>query len=265
MDRLMANGFSGLEELKKALAEAHSHPESISWPARAIQMAVGVLLLSPGLLTMFLMGPVLMAVAGVGCTGGKIQVEERIAAARGETEENRRLLLRLERQREAVLGSYSWYMRDGIDALEDAVRQAEADEEARQPGPFLEEADLTGGPAAHLSDFLSEMWWLPVQLFAWPLAWAIIAALTGRGLSRLVVGIRLLDEQGRPASGWRIHLRTLVVWLPVAALLGLSLFVDLLRVARAPEAGAQPILGWVSWLSWWVALGLLPAYAWMTI
>jgi hypothetical protein len=263
MGRLMAGEFSGLGELKEALADAHAHPESISWPARAIQMAVSVPLLLPGLLMMFLVGPTLMWGAALVCAIGKAQVQARIEE-KGAAEEDRKLLLGLERQREAVLGSSGW-LREGIDSLEDAVRNADEEEAGPGEGPFPDAEDMTGGPAALLANNLSMLWWLAGPLFAWPLAWAITAALTGGGLSRLVVGIQLLDEQGQPAARWRIHLRTIVVWLPVAALLGLSLLVDLLRLARAPEAGAQPILGWVSWLSWWAALGLLPAYAWIMI
>ncbi|MGL4552704.1 MAG: RDD family protein, partial [Gemmataceae bacterium] len=104
--------------------------------------------------------------------------------------------------------------------------------------------------------------WVILGAAAWPLLWAAASAATRGGPSLWLVGIRLLDGQGRRAARWRCAWRTLLVWLPVALLLASSLLIDAWRAANGGHFDRPPIgSAWASQLCWWSALALLPAYA----
>jgi hypothetical protein len=295
--RLMSGGYASPARLAEALAAARDRPAEISRASRAMHLMFTAILLAPGLLTMFLLGPLLLGLALGVCAAGRAQAEARMEedapalAAALVTRPSGVALLgtlgiiiedlkphvadlekleSLARQRAAVMESYSWYMRSGMDRLE---REARAKGVFRMPEPesvpadplMSDTDDLTMGPAPLAWGLLEHGWWLGAVVLFWPIAWALAAAVLGGGVVARLGGIRLLDAEGRRAALWRTHLRTLVVWLPVAGLLGLSLVVDLMRVARSPEAATQPILAWVAWGAWWLALGLLLTYAWAAV
>jgi uncharacterized RDD family membrane protein YckC len=98
----------------------------------------------------------------------------------------------------------------------------------------------------------------------WPALWSIWAFLTRGGLSRRLIGIQLVQADGRPAGRWRCLWRSLVLWLPIVTLLLLSALVDLYRISAYHGTGNVGILlAWIAWSCWWLAALLLPVYAWL--
>jgi hypothetical protein len=95
------------------------------------------------------------------------------------------------------------------------------------------------------------VWVLLVLLAVWPVCWVAWAGLWRGGLSLRILGLSLVLANGHPA--WRLQCawRALVVWIPVTALLGLSLWLD----ANHPE-----LARW-SWASWGGALLVLAGIA----
>jgi tRNA A-37 threonylcarbamoyl transferase component Bud32 len=99
----------------------------------------------------------------------------------------------------------------------------------------------------------------PVELVVafWPALWVLWAALTRGGLAQRIAGVALVQADGRRAARWRCGWRALLVWAPLAALLLLSLS---LAPGHAVGLGRAP-----AWLTWWLALALLPLYAWVAL
>jgi hypothetical protein len=62
--------------------------------------------------------------------------------------------------------------------------------------------------------------------------WALWAAATRGGLALRLAGISLCNRDGSPASRWRCAWRSLLMWLPVLALLLLSFWLDVWRLAE---------------------------------
>jgi hypothetical protein len=57
-----------------------------------------------------------------------------------------------------------------------------------------------------------------------------------------------------------------MVWLPVLALLSVSLGLDWWRVAAGMAHSPPEDMVWASllaWMAWWLALALPPVYAWL--
>jgi hypothetical protein len=77
-------------------------------------------------------------------------------------------------------------------------------------------------------------------LAAWPVCWVAWAGLWRGGLAHRLLGLSLVSANGRPA--WRLQCawRALVVWAPVTALLGVSLWLDAYSPGQARWA-------WASW------------------
>jgi hypothetical protein len=129
--------------------------------------------------------------------------------------------------------------------------------------------DLTEGPAPLAGELLAAHQELALVLAAWPLLWSVWAGLTRGGLGLKLAGIALLGREGRPAARWRCALRALLLWLPVAVLLWVSLLLDLWRVAQAAVGGWSDeqvrVTAWLAWAAWWLALLLLPLYAWVAV
>jgi hypothetical protein len=104
-----------------------------------------------------------------------------------------------------------------------------------------------------------------IQLLFWPIVWVIWAFLWRGGLSYRWLGLALARWDGRKAARWRCAWRTLLVWTPVVALWGTSLWLD---VWSWSTLGAAAGNSWWQWLSaglWWAGLALLPLYALLAI
>jgi uncharacterized RDD family membrane protein YckC len=100
------------------------------------------------------------------------------------------------------------------------------------------------------------------QLLTWPLLWVVWSFVTRGGVSLRLMGLSLVRSDGRRASRLRCAWRTLLVWLPVTALLGLSLILEIRYwsawSAADPSAGRG--LFWASTAVWYAGLALLVAY-----
>lgn len=286
--RLMDGRLATLAEVRAALHEAHEHSDEIHRPTRGLQVALSSVSLAPGLLCLFGLAPLLLLLAYVICVGDGINQrlrETRLEALRSApttSPENRRAaekklvrvrqgLAQLQRDREAVLASWGWFVQRRLHPLEEHFN-AEADGwvlerhgsgERAAPDPSMAEAnDLPFGPALlalEIQQTLPLLW----TLAAWPIVWAVWAGLTRGGLSLRLAGITLVDRDGRPAARWRCCLRCLLTWLPVMLLLYISMWLDLDRVARARYGWTNEqiqLSGWLSWHAWWLALLALPFY-----
>src|SRR5262249_51276878 len=125
------------------------------------------------------------------------------------------------RDREAVLASWSWFVRQRLAPIEQLVDQ-------------VTEEDEEGLAAARWGDDVVDGWGMvAVVLAAFPLLWSLWAGLCRGGLVLRLACIRLVGGDGRPAARWRCAWRTLVLWLPVVLLLLLSAWLDMWRIASA--------------------------------
>jgi hypothetical protein len=102
---------------------------------------------------------------------------------------------------------------------------------------------------------------VPILIVLWPAVWIVFAFLTRGGLSFRLMGIRLADGLGRPAARWRCAWRTLVLWLPLVALLLTSAWAESTYWARWFDNTPEPSLLWASSAGWWLAVVLLITYA----
>jgi hypothetical protein len=306
LTRLMGTqaSFLSLLELRQALAEAHERPEEISRPGRALQVALSMTGAAPGLWFMFGLAPTLLMLAYLVCVLGAATGEFRreqldeclttVEQGKPDTDPQRRLheteladiderMAALERDRKIVLASWSWFMVDQLKRnqfedrfrkeyinrrLQDPDNSTSAEGEARGLDSLVaHDDDLLAGPSTLARAMLRDWWLIECMLF-WPLVWALWAALTRGGLSLRLAGISLVDEHGRPAPRWRCGYRALVVWLPLAIILFVSLWLDVWRVAQAREGWSPEevrLAGWVSWHLWWGSLALLSAYVFSAI
>jgi hypothetical protein len=101
-----------------------------------------------------------------------------------------------------------------------------------------------------------------ILMAPWPLAWVLWAFLTRGGFSYPAVGLCLARTDGRRAPRWRCAWRALLVWLPVTALLALSIGLEAVY-GSIWDPGDPSRWGWMPWVSclaWWAGWGLLPLY-----
>ncbi len=274
--------FAGVAEARAALAAAHAKPEEISQPRRGLQVAAALVLHGPGLLWMFGMGPAILLLAYLICVLGQATAD--YALERGEDPARAEWdMEQLALDRRAVLAGWSWFATRNLPAFEERLQSAYSerlqhfadnpdvdDEEAEGFDYLLAHGDdATAGPSWLAHEALHE-WWLLEAMVAWPLLWALWAAATRGGVSPRLAGIVLMGADGRPAARWRCGVRELAVWLPVALLLLLSLYLDMWRVAAARSgwsADAVRLNAWVSWHLWWGAMllvggGVFTAVCW---
>jgi hypothetical protein len=302
LERVMGAGepFASLGEARAALAAAHALPEEISRPGRALQVALTFAGLAPGLLWMFAVGPLAMLAAYLVCVVGaaagelarervreELRDTEPAAAAPDGERERREKMVRLkreleeelelvERDREVVLASWSWFVAERLRRFEQRLRDENPywlrdylRDDAGEGGlrALLESDDMTAGPSVPAAE-LREQWWFTEAMLFWPLVWAAWAFLTRGGLSPRLAGIALVGASGRPAARWRCAWRTLLVWLPVALLLLASVWLDVWRVASSRGGWTDDevrLVGWLAWHLWWGALALVGFYVFAAI
>jgi uncharacterized RDD family membrane protein YckC/tRNA A-37 threonylcarbamoyl transferase component Bud32 len=265
LTKLMDGNYKELSSFHADLQAVHGYPEQISWPGRALQVVLCGLFCLPGLTMLFLAGPVLLAAALLYTAVGTAQLH--FCDPEIQTHEQRDRLIR---QKETILETALWLARPGLRALADQAQygaqerfQMQLDGEGDGEDFLITDSDdLTEGPAPHFQELLRVAWAIPLLAMVWPLLWTLGSIVTRGGLSLWLVGIRLLDGQGRPAAWWQCALRSLLIWTPIALLLSVSLLIDIWRYAHGGEFNRPSILtSWVSQLCWWGALGLLPVYA----
>ena len=115
-------------------------------------------------------------------------------------------------------------------------------------GRLGEEGEAEGRRAMLHEDF----WEAFAQgVLAWPLLWAVLSFLFRGGPSLGFSRMRLVDARGRPARRLLCAVRALAVWLPVAGLLVACVWFQAFLPAWV---ASHAVL-------WWLALGLVAAYA----
>ena len=98
--------------------------------------------------------------------------------------------------------------------------------------------------------------WRTVSNLPYPNAWVLRG-----GASFWLMGLTLVDQKGQPARRWRCGLRTLLIWLPVAALLVGSLWLDAWYWSRWPDDSLPRWILHLSLTTWWGAYVWLLGYA----
>lgn len=307
MDRLMGVGpaLNSPAELLQELKRVQDQPAEVARPRRGLGLAIQGLILAPGLLTMFLLGPLCLALGftlsllgGIFAEDARAEVQARAVqtqldllaepdplarrAARETLDAELRKLdqlaereAQLTRERESMLQSVSWFIRKGVDPAQAQLRES-MNERLRKAREELEDdentsattsEELLGLPAGVAEELVGQPWMVMLILGFWPVVWALGSAVLRGGLSLRLTGSALVQMDGRLAAWWRCLLRTLLVWLPVWLLLLVALGADLWRVAAL---AANPDLdlrwaAWAAWLCWWLAAGLVALYPWVAL
>jgi uncharacterized RDD family membrane protein YckC len=169
----------------------------------------------------------------------------------------------------------TWYARQFADLLD---RNAEAQQAAmaqiqdqKRERPWVE-ADFRA-KAQELADAdlplrKGEFFFSGVEvliLLSWPTVWVVWAFVTRGGLSFWMLGLSLVRSDGRPALRLQCAWRALLVWLPVTGGLLLSAWCNATYWWRWSEATESPGLLWISWLTYWAAVGMVLADAGLCI
>jgi hypothetical protein len=306
LNRLMGEGrsFTSVEEFQSALDAIRERPLEVSRRRRGVQLLFTAPLLALGLFAMFITP--LVFVCGrfverfVLGAQGEVAIQShlrevlprRVAGLVARTDpwgqvvaagllaeddlEMRDLSHRLARgdqERELVLQSSSWVSRYLVERLRGGVRKAAQSARPADATPLgLEHPDVPGvRRMLERTDELFEIdpqeyFWSAAAIAFWPALWTAWAFLTRGGVVRGLVGIRLVQSDGRPAARWRCACRSLILWLPVVLLLWLATSIDLARISHAHAAssyGGNSLAALTAWACWWLALGLLPLYVWL--
>ena len=95
--------------------------------------------------------------------------------------------------------------------------------------------------------------------------WVLWAFLWRGGLSDRLLGLALVQSDGRPAARWRCAARALLAWAPVTALVILSMWLELDYWRYRYGDVVVPWLLRLSWAVDWSAWALLAAYAVLAI
>src|SRR5262249_13990620 len=75
-----------------------------------------------------------------------------------------------------------------------------------------------------------------------------------------LAALRLVRADGRPASRLQCAGRALLVWFPFVALQAGSVWLDTWWFAAWKPGGSPDWALWLSWVLWYLAVLLLPAY-----
>jgi uncharacterized RDD family membrane protein YckC len=95
----------------------------------------------------------------------------------------------------------------------------------------------------------------------WLVIWVLWALLTRGGLSFMITGLALARHDGRPTLRLQCAWRALLIWVPVSALLIVSIWLETWYWSIWPAHRAFDWLLTASFVAWWVSLALLPLYA----
>jgi hypothetical protein len=296
--------FATVAEFQAALDAMRERPMEVRRPRRGVQLLLTAPLLALGLLWMYLtplvfvygrfverfvlgaQGEVVVqqysrlalprrvaALAACPDNWGRLVAAGQLGADQAELRLLRERLARGEQERDLVLQSSTWVTRYLLDRLRAGVKKAaQTPRPADSPLIGLDHPDVAGvRQMLELTDELfaidpAEYVWAWAALALWPALWTVWAFVTRGGVVRRLVGVRLVQGDGRPAARWRCAWRALALWLPPVALLWLATALDLEHIQRDYAAGGVPGTSWsalLSWLCWWLALVLLPLYVWL--
>ncbi len=95
--------------------------------------------------------------------------------------------------------------------------------------------------------------------------WVLWAFAWRGGLSDRILGLAVVQSDGRPAARWRCALRALLVWTPVAALLIAALWLEFGYWLTRGEVRPALWLLSLSWAASWSAWALLAVFAVLAI
>ena len=175
---------------------------------------------------------------------------------------------RLQQRREHLLDSHLSLVQpllaDAANSLGEPAAVLRADDPPAPPRERIrrleavvdEELDRKG-------DFL-EVWMmlLLLPLLVVSVIWPLWAGATRGGGGQWLAGVRLVQTDGRHAARWRCAWRAILVCLPIAALLGVSLGIEGWRLAGEVHGVAW---AWLVWLTWWLGLAMIPLFAWLAL
>jgi hypothetical protein len=116
-------------------------------------------------------------------------------------------------------------------------------------------AERTDGPPA-----MALALGFAIYLCIWPVAWVVWAFLTRGGFSLRMIGLQLVQADGRRAARWRCAARALLVWVPLLLLLLASIGLELQYWEDWQAGVSQPWMLWSAWLAWCLAMILPVVY-----
>jgi hypothetical protein len=135
----------------------------------------------------------------------------------------------------------------------------------KQPLDFRRAAEEATTPAENpFHEFFEDYGWVLAMIYPlpFPLIWVVWAVALRGGITLRLAGIALLRCNGRKALRIQCAWRALLVWMPVAALLAISIWLDgvWLRAWLRQDLHLYEWAYWLSWFGWSLALALLPLY-----
>jgi hypothetical protein len=286
-DRLFADGYSTLNQLRADLEENHAHPAAVTAGVRAAHLGAQATLLAFGLVVMFGLSGLFSFVIAVGTafqTRGFEEIrdmvrdpairEAMLAKARqmpgdradvlewmerdlspeGAEKTVRRLDELIARSAAEAEHQRQYLTRPERILLDRSAEIATNRPDADQLTPRQVEAVLRASRNPRSIAAGGQRWRLFVVfaafLAACPAVWAACAFAFRGGLAMVLAGITLVRSDGRKAGRLRCAVRELLVWLPVTAVLLASMWVQ----AVAPDLVALRTGLWL------VAGLMLPVY-----
>ncbi len=287
-DRLFADGYGTLNQLRADLEENHAHPAAVTAGVRAAHLGAQATLLAIGLVFMFgFSGLFSFMVASVEALQARGFEEirtmlrdpptrEKLLAKARQTPDSRadvrewmerdlspegaekmaRRLDELVARHEAEAERQRQYLTRPERVMLDRLTQMATDDKqaADQMTPRQVETLLRSIRHPQPAPVGPQRWgfFLVYGFFVvvWPVVWAVFAFAFRGGLALSLAGITLVRPDGRKAGRFRCAARELLVWLPVTAVLLASMWVQ----AVAPDLVALRTGLWL------VAGLMLPVY-----
>jgi hypothetical protein len=256
LERLFAppadGGYADLGELQKDLHDTHAHPPEVTPGLRAAQLGLQAAALGVGLVVMYAAAGLAPVFLYAGAVGRAREADAALAAAREAPPRDPRAVDRLVRSRDAaaaeaegrraaLLLPYRWLV-EGVDEV-----TRDDPDPVPTPGQVREAVRRADGrePVWEWAGF--ELW---VAVAGVPLLWVVGAGVLRGGVSMRLAGVAVVRADGRRASRRRCAARAALVWLPVAALLAGSVWVQVAHYRHPYPAAAL----------WLLAAALLPVY-----
>jgi len=191
---------------------------------------------------------------------------------REKAEKERAKAARERELNEARIESLSWISRQQLRTLNSEAAKKANEEQRRQ----IEDQMAKLNPAFVRNDRLQADFALNmavptfegalevaamIALLAWPSVWVIWAFLWRGGLSYRIVQIALVRGDGRPAGRWQCAWRAFLVWVPLTALLLVSLWLNAWYWSVWHPGTPYRWVATLSSLTWYAAAILLLVYA----
>lgn len=267
LDRLLGNHqpFGDMESCAEALKETHELPTQVDQPLRLAHLTVQAVTLGIGLACMFLVSG-LFAVVAVLERDQRVQASERLLQTLDDPEGRQRLqsipsmesaLADIPRLREALTKQANVdrteadRMRESLNVFTRGLSSAvQSTGEYSEVETAQQALKSSATPDRAIFERFGDWKAACTIILFWPFLWAAVAFALRGGFSFLILGIGIVDRNGRPVRRRTAALRALAVWLPIALLLCASAWV------QARYSGMVNLHS----MLWFVALLLLPVY-----